>query len=504
VAWIAAFLFPYQGTEAQLTRRTPAGTCTSDLDCVLLGSCVQGKCVCDPGYTGPNCQLFDLLPSRVATIEGFDNPAYPAWGGKSIYANGQWHWVGSYIRNRCDIWDYNTNSAFLRATADHPMGPFTFQNEVLPPFHHGAQLERGIDGKYLIFGDGRNMPESTVRKNCAVVGNGGRRREASPEAIAAGFDEDVTRRRRLQETEADSSRNLYPRGNSPNDVHMVAMADSMSGPWTQHWFKELQTDLTAFSKWNCNKTNLAPLLMKNGTVMIAFRSKSCVDMQKQIKEICGMECQKIGMAVSHNGLKGPFHVRPRQLEGLDGNEDPFLWQTKRGFHLVFHGKIVCGASQAAINTCGTYAYSPDSYTWYMSPFPIYEGRVWFHPSTGRTSEVLEYRHRPKILFSNEGVPMVLYTSGKRFSNPYVRNFAFAFNVEEMRNYKEPPKCPPKNFVNACTTHTRRNIVYNRTEPGCQMMGTHNCIWCESKGLCMPGTDADICKASSPETFWAHC
>lgn len=484
-------------TVAQVTRNMIPGSCKTELDCGLLGECVSGQCVCDPGFTSPNCVQFDLLPSKQASIEGFDDSNYPTWCTRVIYADGEWHMISSYIKNKCALYDYATNGAFLRATAPHPLGPFVFKEEVVPPFHHGAHVERGLDGSYLIFGDGRVMPQSTVRTNCGPGGPG--RSKTNRNLVEHGASQEATHSGRdLQRT------NLYPRGNSPNDVHMVYIAPKITGPWTRHEIPELQTNIKQFSRWNCNKTNLAPLILKNGTVLMGYRSKSCQDMQWQIDNVCGSSCQKIGIAVSHHGVRGPYVLRESPIRELDGNEDPFMWKNDRGYFMAFHGKVVCGSSQAAINTCGTLGYSRDSFTWYQSPFPLYDGRVNFHPSTGKTFETLALRHRPKILFDNEGVPLVLYNGGQRNGQNYVRSFAFAFNVPQMRDFKQPPECPPKPYVNICTTHERRGITYDRTEPGCRMMGSENCIWCESKQRCMPGTDDRICTAASLDTFYAHC
>jgi hypothetical protein len=67
---------PLQGS-AQLTK-LQYGACDSDLDCVLLGTCVDGKCQCNEGWTGANCEQIDLIPRD--SLDGFDDPYYPAWG----------------------------------------------------------------------------------------------------------------------------------------------------------------------------------------------------------------------------------------------------------------------------------------------------------------------------------------------------------------------------------------------------------------------------------------
>ena len=485
---------------SQLTTSTVPSTCSSDLDCCLLGSCVNSVCVCDPGFTGPNCQTLDLLPASDPNIEGYDDPLHPAWGGKAIWADGKWNFIVSYMRTRCYITSYGTNSAYLRAVGDYPWGPFQYVEEVLPPFHHGAQVERNVNKQFLIFGDGMNMPESTVHTNCQSAN--GRRLEDmdNQESEVRNLREKSGRNR--GPPRVGNSGGLYPFGDSPNDVHMVAYSDSISGPWTQHQITELQTNIQEWDKWDCNKTNLAPVILPNGTVVIAFRSISCLTTQQAG---CGNYCQHIGIAVSNRGIMGPYTMRPNPLSGLDGNEDPFLFQNKRGWILVMHGKNICGQSQTGRNTCGSLAYSPDSYTWYLSPFPTYDATVTFDASLNIPPEELLYRQRPKILFSTEGVPLVLYNGGQRYTDKYIRNFAFRFNVPDMSNYQTPPKCPPANFVNQCTEFTRQGYTYQTDELGCEMIAKNkNCVWCPEYKQCRPALDPRICSASSIATFYAWC
>ena len=312
----------------------------------------------------------------------------------------------------------------MRATSQHPAGPWKFQGEVLPPFHHGAHVERYIDGTYLIYGDGRPTPKFTVKNNCAV---------AKPNKE----DEQESNRRALRNARRELKKknkpkkpkvNVYPRGDSPNDVHIVAYAKSMEGPWTEHQLN-IKTDMSrGLQKWDCNITNLAPWILPNGTVVMGFRAKPC-------NECTGHGCQRIGIAVSNNGFKGPFVKRENFLEGLEENEDPYLWKNERGWHFIFHGKTQCGNKQSDTNTCGTYAYSKDSFEWFLSPFPFYDGNVVFdQEKTGKNVERLEYRHRPKLVFDAYGNPSVLYNAGQRFRDPYQRNFAFTFNTEAMRYF----------------------------------------------------------------------
>lgn len=499
--------------QSQLTKErvyNAPGTCESELDCVLNGDCINGRCVCDPGFTGPNCYQLDVMPSNDPDIEGFRHPDYPAWGGRSIYDKGKWHWVGTYIVNACDLWSYPTNSAFMRAEADHPMGPFEFKQQLLPPFFHGAHVTRGFNGEFHIFGDGRIMPSRTVQNNCHYNRRGLRASEETFDFESDIAPEPSSLGRDLQD-------DLYPLANSPNDVHIVATSDSLEGPWDMdiHYIDELKTrnPRSAKRRWNCNMTNLAPVLEGDSTVVLAYRSKACMS-PRQLK--CGKSCQHIGIARSTNGVKGPYELREQEIPELTGNEDPFMWKTERGYFLIMHGKTQCGGRQSDTNTCGTLAYSEDTFTWYLSPMPAYVGDVFFTEEAQAErvrrgmspQETLLLRHRPKITFDRHGRPLVLYCSGQRFGERFVRNFAFAFNTPWMKNFHNPPDCESKPEVNRCSTHKRRGFEYPVSVNGCKMLGWtgEECIYCQGSDRCMPGTEDDqsICDSGSIEEHYAHC
>ena len=321
-----------------------------------------------------------------------------------------YHFVGSYMANQCQLPVYPTNSAWLHATAPSPLGPFIFQEQVLPPFHHGAQVGRYIDGSFYIVGDGENTPSNTWH-TCGLG------------------------RRHLRPAGKHKGGGLWAFGRSPQDYHVVATAQRMSGPWTTKVIME--TDLSNIHHWSCNLTNLSPLALSNGTIVMSFRSRSCVSAAIQAVT-CRNMCQFIGLAVSTNGWNGPFIKQANPIAAFTGNEDPFLWQDERGYHILMHGKLVCG--YAGVGTCGSLGYSADLVNWYFSPQPAYGAQVQL---SDRTVVELALRQRPQILFNSDMVPLVLYNGVQLQGESYVRNVAIAFNTAAMRNWQPPPPCPPK-------------------------------------------------------------
>ena len=507
------------------------GYCTDELGCSLLGACVSNACECDQGWTGSNCQNPDLLLED--DLEGFASTYFPTWGGMSTYAEGQWQFFGDYIEGECALSDYGTNGAMMRATGDFPWGPFTYQETVLPPFHHGVQVARAGDGSYLLFGDGKDMPASTVQRNCDVFTSGRRRAQE----VGAEYD---GRRRRLRTADdasdagdADAGRppqglakkkkkkatkskhnggggggggtNLYPFGASPQDFHIAAQAATIDGDFDQAQTVIMRTDFSNGDyAWDCNVTNLSPWILPNGTVVMAFRSTKCAANNPDTA-CASTGCQNIGIAVSESGWQGPYVKRPDPIEPLANNEDPFLWQSSRGWHMLMHGKALCGSSQTDINTCGAMAYSLDSFTWYLSPWPAYTGVVGFSASSPVYAGpiTLGLRQRPKITFDRYGAPMVLYNGVQLQSKPYVQNAAFRFNTGAVTDYQAPPPCPstPPKLRTQCVATAGGE---KRDEKMCAAMGAGNCVWCPNIRSCEWGASKAVCAAPIPSQYYAYC
>eukprot|EP01047_Picozoa_sp_COSAG01_P083774 COSAG01_NODE_17676_length_1132_cov_1.373669_2_plen_135_part_00 len=70
--------------------------------------------------------------------------------------------------------------------------------------------------------------------------------------------------------------------------------------------------------------------------------------------------ESIGVAVSHGGWRGPWRllVRDAVLRNADGSpytsEDPFIWRSRRGWHLLTHSY---GHTPMGKKRVSSYAYS---------------------------------------------------------------------------------------------------------------------------------------------------
>eukprot|EP00664_Eupelagonemidae_sp_cell27_P007070 gene7070-7400_t len=64
--------------------RPRAGACSNGFDCSLAGDCVDGRCRCDPAFTGPTCAALNLLPARRDAGYNPGPNGSASWGGNPV------------------------------------------------------------------------------------------------------------------------------------------------------------------------------------------------------------------------------------------------------------------------------------------------------------------------------------------------------------------------------------------------------------------------------------
>jgi hypothetical protein len=188
------------------------GACATDDDCSLLGACAAAAdkagttCICDAGFMGSHCDKLDLLPSNASW--GYVDPERASWGGMILRHNDRYHLVASFLENKCDLTNYGTNSAVLRASAETAHGPFKFEERILPAFHHGAHIVHdAASGLFAVFADGKDIPGQLVH-NCRA---GSRTSAGMPG----------------QHPQPTAHHGLYAYGESPHDQIVVATSPSL-------------------------------------------------------------------------------------------------------------------------------------------------------------------------------------------------------------------------------------------------------------------------------------
>eukprot|EP00041_Stephanoeca_diplocostata_P018125 m.377693 g.377693 ORF g.377693 m.377693 type:complete len:396 (+) comp20926_c2_seq11:178-1365(+) len=375
----------------------PSPAQSADTSCSLLGTKVDGKCVCDPGWKGEDCATMDLAP--VAAISGYINHTYASWGGRPLFANGKWHLFATEITLQCPLILFMNNSQVIHAVSSQASGPYSKRATVLPPFHHNpTAVGPTPDGYYLLFFIGADQVNTQI--DCS-----------------RGIPKRCTRD------------NNFCRGKSnpvSNEAITMAYATSVDGPWKTRVILPRNPDNNT-EEWNCGNNNPSAHVLSNGTVVLVYRANPCT----------GKGGESLGIAIadhwnaSYVRRKGGPIVSPN--DGTGNHEDPFVWADARGnWHIISHDQSkgnVCGSADN--HGCGAHLFSRDTYSWTVSKNPAYSTAVHF---TNGTIGRLQTRQRPQVIFSTDGAmrPTHLFNAASfEGNNPdlnmLTHTMAFAFN-----------------------------------------------------------------------------
>lgn len=365
----------YPGTVA------PNGTkslCSTSADCSgYLGDCVNGTCMCRPGWTGKLC-------SQVKWKVGSARKAYESeswtWGASPIQdQNGLYHIFSSQITNDCGILHYTSNSQIIHLTSTNPLGPYTFRDVALapraPPYWdsgatHGVSVHALPSAvaddkqKYALFYMGANNTwgYNGSHPNCTVHYD----KQAGDHAT-----------RRIG----------------------VATSASLSGPWLRRDQPIFGPGNKSAGEWDfTDESNPTPIIASNGSTVLLYKGRGST--------------QAVGVAVGDR-FDGPF-VRSKVI-GITSGEDPWGWIDNRTgiYHAFTHDGN--GVRSAGGHNWAYPHRDPVNARW-RSTGIAYTGQVTW--ANGTTS-VLARRERPQVLFAGEaatggsiGVPQFVFTSAQ--------------------------------------------------------------------------------------------
>jgi len=298
--------------------------------------------------------------------------------GMATKVGEQYHYFGFGISGNCSLPQFATNSETVRATSYSSEGPYEFQQVALPEFAHSTAITRDVDGTFLLWSIGKNMEGEDVH-TCEGEG---------PWPKSNGQSDGL---------------NL-----GAHDYVRLAKSQNIEGPWEERVI--LQTDLSDPTAWNCNKSNPSALTLSNGSILLMYRGQRC-QRDKNCRNSTLNLCQAQGIAFAEN-REAPFVDRQGSIEALRGNEDAFFWQSKRGFHALFHSKNACGQSPEQVDVCGGLAFSPDSWQWTLNKEAVYDGAiVWEEEDGTLTDDWLATRQRPNILFDEDDKTPLMLING---------------------------------------------------------------------------------------------
>eukprot|EP00755_Sulcionema_specki_P009995 Sspe_Gene.45205::Locus_22340_Transcript_1_1_Confidence_1.000_Length_1562::g.45205::m.45205 len=347
-----------------------AAKCITDMDCGLNGDCVSGSCRCDAGWTDPpeggniGCSYLKFEDSNPDAF-GYLNSTADTWGGNPVYNpdDGRWHVFTAMFSNGCSVNSWKTNSFIFHAHGPTATGPWTGSDVSVNIFAHNPQTLRLPDGTWLMyFIGGWHYPLST-RQNCTAGP------VYPPESSDAGL--------------GPTADGCGPAPNNSGCGIRYAVARSPYGPWDLHNMQ--YTNYNHSSLVDCAKTNPAPLLLRNGSIALAFNGG-----------YCHHSVETIAVMIA-DSWDAPFTIFHAPIAMDSASEDPTLWETDRGFHILGHGLG---------KTHSIYACSKDLRTWRQSNQPAYSYTFTFSNGTSVTANRME---RP-IMLANTSGPWMLTNS----------------------------------------------------------------------------------------------
>ena len=383
-----------------------AAACVDASSCSLNGDCVAGACVCDPWWAGsPTCDVLAIKPASRAG--GYRNSSgIMSWGGMSVRDDaGAWHLFAAEMINKCPLSSWKTNSRIIRGVGTAPGGPFNIVQQIAPPFAHNPKILRALDGTYVLYSIGSGIYHPNATK-C----------DSATHAVTAdglGDDLDFTCINGCGPEPPCNGGCGLSLGSSPTP----------EGPWTFAFLNI--TDASRSPLLDAQQTNPSTLFFPNGSVLMAFNAGWNHN-----------NLETIGLAKAPNWT-GPytmFNLDP-VLKNADGSphrcEDPFIYASARGLHMLVHNQQDSGVSR--------YAHSIDGSTWVLHGAPgPYDGNVKWDDGTADSYEV----ERPQFVFDpDSGAPLYL-TNGASSGDLSFTLF------RPLWQTPPPPPPPPGRIINS--------------------------------------------------------
>lgn len=408
----------------------PVPSCTSASDCHLLGDCIGGKCICDEGWVGERCGQLDLAPVDRNERPGLAFPANATWGASPVKGkDGTWRVAHAQMRSHCGIFQaWMTNSFIaLSVSSGGVGGPYHYEKALIPTFSHNPQVRQLPDGTYAMFFIG-GWPETPCEckqpddgTKCPAQNSPAPNVTLEPAAAAAGcsvgnWSKEVCPDEMPGRTKDCCGPNHVTNFNGPDTAHYwrlntgcgiaTSTATSIEGPWSAPQPLVIE-DAYRSDNVYCTHTNPSPVFLKNGSVVMAFNA-GC----------CDPHCsENVGTAISDNGIGGPWRLLSRNSifetsqktafypKGIGhGCEDPFLWHSKRGWHMLVHNFAPIAPG---VNPQIAYGYSIDGRNWTLSKEPPADCTLKFTDNT--SIELPSCGNRPQLAFDSDGVtPLGLF------------------------------------------------------------------------------------------------
>jgi hypothetical protein len=370
------------------------GECTGAGDCALNGDCVRGRCACDAAWSGaPDCARLAFVPPRALDDTlAVANASAATWGGNSVWADGEWHMFHAQMANGCNLSSWTRNSVVARSTSRSRTGPYVFQEIVVNHFSHNPKVHRLHDGTFaLFFIGGWATAADECRHGAGRVGPGDGEASTSTHTRTNLGAADACTQWAWPKTCGSAMRGPdgdtcgpEAQGGNGGCGLAVATAPSVRGPWNVS--RIVIEDRWRSASFYCAFTNPSAVFhppSDGGLVTMAFNAGFCNG---------GLE--SIGLARAPS-LYGPWRLLvPEPFTGRQ-TEDPFLWRSKRGWHLMIHDF----SKEVSL------WFSADALTWTEARGAPYDCFVVL--ADGSRREFPGCGNRPQIEVDDLGVPVLL-------------------------------------------------------------------------------------------------
>ena len=340
-------------------------------DCEMNGRCVDGACVCAPGWRGPRCSALKLGPTP--RHSGFRHSTSSSWGGSIVKdaAEEKWHMFSSFILGECGLDDWNVNSEIVRAVSPSPLGPYTMAERVAGPFAHEPNLAQGrLPGGELVLLGTMNQhkqppPEGII--NCSRATGGEKLRVTEAGVMPPPKD-----------TYAWVAKT--PQGMAAAEPMLVLNSTRYDNDPNVH-----HTNRTAV----CD-TNLAGAILPNGSLVGVWRHCETVNLHTVPHSLLAVDAKdpltyapSDEVNCAHTPILGSESRPDRKLLAVPfvthaGAEDPYVYMQGDVVHAVLHDEQItrCADSPVGCWPGGRHAFSlDDGRTFTYSPFDAWSKTV---------------------------------------------------------------------------------------------------------------------------------
>ena len=335
------------------------GTCDANdpAACFGNGVCTAARtCACDSGWKSAEC---DVLALGVSGLDaGYRNASNPVWGGTVVQHNGQYHMFmgGKKVSTARSATSKTTRA--VRAVGSAPDGPFRYVEEVTatPP----ASLGPGGIGLRV---DVHRTPNGSLALFTAAA--------------------------------LDGKFGL---------VLLVSPLGDPAGPWYGSLLFHVR--INASARWDCGQINdPSASIAADGSLLVVFRS---------LYGCGGTKLERIGLLHAPHWTSALSRVTSDASSPLFGflvsNEDPYIWRSKRGVHMLMHTQGGVDGPWPDRKTRGAVAFAPGDGTnisaWRVSSKEAWSASVvWVN---GSATQALR-RQRPALVFNAAGAPTHLIT-----------------------------------------------------------------------------------------------